>query len=133
MTPFQMILIMTFGLLCVGSLAASVVGLLPRRIALSLGAVWIAAAAAAYWPDVTTDVAQMVGIDRGRDLLLYCSVVVMMIGFMMVYVRMRRLRREMTVLVRELAMMHAVETDDASSGVDAGRGLVAQRPRADDS
>ncbi|MCA9297010.1 MAG: DUF2304 domain-containing protein [Phycisphaerales bacterium] len=109
MTVFQLILVIVFGALAVGSLAATVFGLIPRRMALTLCAVWLAAAAAAYWPDVTTDLAQLVGIDRGRDLLLYCSVVVMMIGFTMVYVRLRRIRREMTLLVREIAMLHVAD------------------------
>jgi hypothetical protein len=65
---------------------------------------WAAAGLAVIQPDLTTKVAHTVGIRRGADLLLYCAVVAMIAGFLMIYVRLRRLRREITLLVRELAL-----------------------------
>ena len=41
------------------------------------------------------------------------SVVVMMIGFMMVYVRLRRLRRDLTLMVRELALRDPFVSPDS--------------------
>ncbi len=58
-------------------------------------------------PGVTKIIANALGIGRGADLLLYCTVVAMMVGFLMIYARMRRLRREMTLLVRHLAIRDA--------------------------
>ncbi len=69
--------------------------------------VWIAGIAAILWPDATTDIARAVGIHRGADLLLYCGSVVVMVGFLMTYVRLRRLRRDVTLLTRNLAIRDA--------------------------
>ena len=54
-------------------------------------------------------VARKLGIGRGADLLLYCSVGVMMVGFLMVYIRLGRLRREITLIVRHLALKESQE------------------------
>ncbi|MEK7731822.1 MAG: DUF2304 family protein, partial [Planctomycetota bacterium] len=47
---------------------------------------------------------------RGADLVLYCAVIVMLIGFFMVYARLRRLRRDLTLLSRHLAIRDAAPT-----------------------
>ena len=67
------------------------------------------AALAVVWPDATTRIARFVGLGRGVNLLLYCTVVVMMAGFFMVYIRLRRVRQELTLLVRHLAILQAQE------------------------
>lgn len=56
-------------------------------------------------PDITTVVARALGIGRGADLVFYCAIVVMMVGFLMVYMRLRRLRRDVTLMVRHIAML----------------------------
>ncbi|MEM7228576.1 MAG: DUF2304 domain-containing protein [Planctomycetota bacterium] len=115
MTPFQTMLVIVFGLLALACLTATLIGLLPRRMALMLFVIWLAGGLASVFPDMTTRIAQLVGIDRGKDLLLYCAVVVMMIGFTMTYVRVRHLRRDITRLVRELAVLHASEQPPAET------------------
>jgi len=60
-----------------------------------------------FWLNVKQAGAHALGIGRGADLVFYCAVVIMMIGFWMVYVRLRGLRREMTMLVRHLAILEA--------------------------
>ena len=47
------------------------------------------------------------GIGRGADLVLYCAVVVMMIGFLMTYSRLRHIQRELTLVVRHIAKREA--------------------------
>ncbi|MHC4946687.1 MAG: DUF2304 family protein [Planctomycetota bacterium] len=84
------------------------------------GVVWLAVVAAAAvavtWPDLTTRIAREVGIRRGADLVLYCSVVVMTTGFLMLYARLRHLRREITLLVRHVAIIEAREADAGTGG-----------------
>ena len=91
-----------------------------RREGFAWTLLWIAAALAIAWPDVTTHAAHALGIRRGADLVLYCAVVVMMIGFLMVYVRLRRLQRDLTLLVRHLAIREAA-TPTATASNETGR------------
>lgn len=107
MNLFQVLaLIVVLGLLAM-SLLAFARAWTTRREALYWGLLWIATAIAIVWPDVTKIIAHALGIGRGADLVLYCTVVTMMIGFLMVYARLRRLRRELTLLVRHLAIRDA--------------------------
>lgn len=78
---------------------------LRRREALLWSLLLFSAATAVVWPPVTSHVARLLGIGRGADLLLYLAVIGMFVGFWMVYMRLRQLRREMTLLVRH----HAIE------------------------
>ena len=78
-----------------------------RREGIAWISLCLAAAAATIWPDMTTRIARAIGISRGADLILYCAVAVMMIGFWMTYIRLRHLRREMTLLVRHAALLEA--------------------------
>jgi hypothetical protein len=107
MTAFQIVLlgiVMAFLVLTIAAGARRWVSL--KSMALGI-VVLCLAAVAVTWPDLTTRCARAVGISSGSNLLLYCTVVVMCSGFLMVYVRLRRLRRELTLLVRELALRDA--------------------------
>ena len=52
----------------------------------------------------TTTVASLLGIRRGADLLLYCTALGSILGFFMMYLRLRRVRRDLTVLTRQIAI-----------------------------
>lgn len=102
------------------TLVAMARGWASRREALLWSLLWLAAAVAIVWPGLTIVVAHALGIGRGADLVLYCSVVVMMIGFLMVYARLQRLRRDMTLLVRRLAIRDVIrETAQREAGQSA--------------
>ena len=101
---FQILALLVLVGLVVGTLVAAFRGTVRRWEATVLCLLWSCAAVAVVYPRITMVVAHALGIGRGADLVAYCGVVVMMIGFSMVYVRLRRLRREMTLLVRELAI-----------------------------
>ncbi len=77
--------------------------------------VWVAAGIAIARPGLTMDAAQAVGIDRGADLVLYCAVIGMLVGFFMVYTRLRRLRRDVTLLTRHLAIRDAAGGNAAAA------------------
>ncbi|MCH2133549.1 MAG: DUF2304 domain-containing protein [Phycisphaerales bacterium] len=116
MTTFQIILVAAFG----GLLGLTVLGMLKgwasRGVLIGWIVVWLVGLLAAIWPDVTTDVAQAMGIERGADLLLYCTTVVMLVGFFLLYSRLRRVRRGLTVLTRQIAMLDPHERGPGSSG-----------------
>ena len=94
MTVFQVIVITISAALVVASLVAAARGWVSRREGAAWASVWLAVGVAVAWPRVTAIAAKALGIGRGADLVLYCSVIVMMIGFLMVYARLRALRRE---------------------------------------
>ncbi len=107
MNPFQVIiLIVLVGLLVTTILAASR-GWLSRRLAVVVSLLWIGGGLVSIRPNTTTDVAKLLGIGQGKDLLLYCAVLVMLVGFFMVYLRIRRLRGQLTEVVRQVAILRA--------------------------
>ena len=124
MNLFQIIALSVMGLLLALTLIAIVRGWATRREGLVWSAVWMAAGAAVAWPELSKNIAGRLGIGRGADLLLYCAVVVMLVGFLMVYARLRRLRGELTLIVRHLAIRDA--------GIAPPREETAATPHARD-
>ncbi len=113
---FQVILVSGGVLLLVGTLLASVRGWLSWREGVIATVVIAAGTLSAMWPDATTDIARRLGIQRGADLILYCTTIGMLVGFVMIYVRLRRLRRNLTLVVREIAILEARECDNDTAG-----------------
>ena len=72
---------------------------------------WMTAAAAIAVPDSTMIVAHALGIDRGADLVFYCSILAMFAGFFVVFVRFRRLEQDLTRIVRYVAIRDAVDSE----------------------
>ena len=116
MNLFQIVFLVLAACLFVGSLVAAARGWATRREGLASALIWLVAAMAVAWPDTTTRLARFVGLGRGVNLLLYCTVVVMMVGFFMIYIRLRRVRRELTLLVRHLAILEAQEGAELVEG-----------------
>lgn len=74
---------------------------------------WLAVILVAIAPQTTDLIAQTVGVQRGADLLVYTAVVVLVYGLYRLYVRMMRVEREITELVRKVAIDNAKEPKDA--------------------
>lgn len=122
---FQILALVVLAFLFILTMLAGLRGWITKRAGMTWMAVWVTAGAAILWPQMLSRIARLVGIGRGADLLLYCAVVVMLVGFLMVYVRLRRLRRELTLLVRALALRDADQdglggSEFATGDVDAG-------------
>jgi small membrane protein len=105
MTLFQY-----FGLTLIAVLAAMSLANLIRyrsraRVSLFWLLLWVAAGAALIHPRFTLTIARAMGIGRGADLVFYFNVLATLIGFFVVYMRQRRLERQLTILVRELALV----------------------------
>ena len=115
MTLFQVVALIVVAVMCVATLTAFFRSGFARRDALAWSLVWVAAGVAIAWPQVTTWAAHKLGITRGADLVLYCAVVVMMVGFLMVYSRLRQVRRDLTLVVRHLALLEADGRPHAAS------------------
>ncbi len=70
-------------------------------------ALWLAATGAILYPELTAVVARFLGIDRGADLVFYCGILAMFAGFFLTYVKLRRIDKNLTVLVRRMAIHEA--------------------------
>jgi hypothetical protein len=107
MNLFQILAVAVVTGLLALSIVAMARGWATRREGLVWAFVWLCTGVAIARPDLTVLVAGALGIGRGADLVLYCAVIVMLIGFFMVYARLRRLRRDLTLLTRHLAIRDA--------------------------
>ncbi|MFT7616958.1 MAG: hypothetical protein ACI97A_000588 [Planctomycetota bacterium] len=89
--------------------------------ALRWSVVWGAMCYLALDPSISNRIASAVGIDSGRFLVLYCAVIFLSCCLVLVYARTRRLSREITLLVREVAIQREDEakTDQAKDGKTA--------------
>lgn len=120
MSPFQIIILAALAIAAV----TLVIGLVHGRVGRLSGTVFLvvlaAGAVAAVDPDLTTAVARRLGIRRGADLLLYLLVLAVLQGFLVVYLKLRHLRREMTQLVRRIAIREAERA--AAPSRDGGHG-----------
>ena len=115
MNSFQLLILGVLAFLLLLNLISLMKGWTTRRESLLAALVCLATTIATAWPQTTVRAANALGIGRGADLVFYCAVVVMMIGFWMVYIRLRHLRREITLLVRHMAIAEAERTrSDAS-------------------
>jgi hypothetical protein len=101
------------------------------RAVLPWVALWLTSAAAFTWPESTGIVARRLGVDRGADLISYLAVLGMLVGFLWVSVRLRGLSRQITLLVRALALAEADRSSDGSSGpADAATPPIGSRGNA---
>jgi len=114
-TNFQTIGLTIAAILVAATFAAAAARAINRRAALVWIAVWIAAAAAIARPALTMTVAHFLGIGRGADLVFYCAILFMLIAFFYVYLRFKRLEREITTIVRHLALRDEEAAEAASA------------------
>ncbi|UCE59832.1 MAG: DUF2304 domain-containing protein [Phycisphaerales bacterium] len=108
MSPFQIVALIFLAVVLIATVAAAIRGAISRREGFAWALTWLVAGIAIARPEFTTVVARKLGIGRGANLVLYCAVVLMLVGFLMVYARLRRLRHEMTLIVRHLAIRDAM-------------------------
>lgn len=118
MTTFQIILIAALSLLALALIVLAARGALGRLATAAALPVVGAGIVFAIRPEWTTDIAHAVGIRRGADLLLYILVLVVLQGFLLMYLKLRRVRRELTLLVRELAIREATRAKDKSGDAE---------------
>ena len=107
MNMFQIILLAVLGVLAVLTIVAGARKSIGRPVAVLILVVLTVGILAAIDPDRTTVIARALGIDRGTDLILYVMTLVVLQGFFIFYLRLRKVRRELTLLVRRLAILEA--------------------------
>ena len=65
---------------------------------------WLIIALAFYLPETTSYLANIVGIGRGVDLVVYISIIVIFYILFRVFVHLNKIDREITKIVREKAI-----------------------------
>jgi hypothetical protein len=78
-----------------------------RRMRLFRAGVWLAAAAAISFPELVQQVATAVGIHRGADLVTYLFILGFLFIAFRLYAGQVHLQRQVTRLVRALALQEA--------------------------
>lgn len=72
--------------------------------------IWAAAALVVLYPGYSADLALRIGIGRGSDAVVYIAIILLFYLMFRIYVSIGALRREITQLVRVLAIDRAEDT-----------------------
>ncbi|MGN0880518.1 MAG: DUF2304 family protein [Oligosphaeraceae bacterium] len=75
-------------------------------------------------PDSATRVAALLGVGRGTDLILYFLALLVYVGGLCILSQFRRLERQQTLIIRELALQTA-QPPDRTAAVSASAGASA--------
>lgn len=79
-------------------------GALSRLGAFLWSALWIAAAVVVLRPEVASFFAGLVGVGRGADAVVYVSVIVLFYLVFRIFLRLDKLDRDITLLVRKVSL-----------------------------
>lgn len=75
------------------------------------GGVFIAAMIGVLEPELTSQVAKVLGIGRGADVVVYFSIVILFYLIFRITIAIEELRSEITYLIRELALKNNTKND----------------------
>ena len=67
--------------------------------------VWLGLIIAAFFPGLISRVAEIVGIGRGVDIIIYMSIGVLFYLIFRIYVKIEEIEQEITFVVRQIAFM----------------------------
>lgn len=104
MTTIQALLLL---LLLIGGIFASLIFKSRLSYRLLIVFFFLSATGFVLFPEVTNVIAHRVGVTRGADLLLYLMVFAVLHGFLLLYLRTRRLERKITEVIRAQALRDA--------------------------
>lgn len=72
---------------------------------------WLAVAFLVIVPDTASYLAQLVGVGRGSDLVVYFAILLTFYLLFRIFLRLERNERALTTIVRQLAIKEKDETD----------------------
>lgn len=84
--------------------------ILSPKTALFWFLIWTAAAVGILLPTTTTNLAQIVGVGRGVDVIVYISLALLFYLVFRLYVMVEDLRHEITTLIRQIALSTSSKT-----------------------
>ena len=68
---------------------------------------WLSVLLVFWQPDITSYLANFLGIGRGADLIIYIAILVLVYLVFRVFVRLQKLEKDLTKLIREEAIKNA--------------------------
>jgi hypothetical protein len=107
LTPFQSLSLSLLAVLFVAETVGFWRDKAPRGVRFVRALVWLAAAVAIAWPSLVQDLANELHIGRGADLVFYLFVLLFLVVSFSFYSRLVRMQRQVTELVRHLAIQEA--------------------------
>lgn len=66
--------------------------------------IWVIISGIVWLPNLTDDLAHLVGIGRGADAIVYSSIIILFYSVFRMYVKIEHVDHQLTALVRELAL-----------------------------
>ena len=108
MNLFQIITLPLVGFFFVRAMVKFFRGGQSRGFVLAGAVIWLLAGVAILQPELTARVAEMLGIGRGADLVLYLFVITYLLSIWYVYGKFRKIESDMTEIVRQLAIRDAI-------------------------
>jgi hypothetical protein len=66
--------------------------------------IWVTAAIAVFSPDQTTEVARLLGIGRGVDVVIYSAIALLFYLVFRLHVYLEEIRTQISTLIRELSL-----------------------------
>ena len=76
---------------------------------------FVAAVTFVLFPDATSNIAHLLGVGRGTDLLLYVGLLASVYSFLLLYSRTRRLDHRMAEQLRAIAIRDALRLDTCAA------------------
>lgn len=73
-------------------------------------ALWTVAAVIAIIPETTNYLAGVLGVGRGADLVMYVSIIALFYAVFRIFVRIEKMERDMTKVVRRMAIEEQKES-----------------------
>lgn len=104
MLPIQILLIAVFALAIVRVIIRKFRGELQLGAALMLVVFWLLASAIVVQPGLTSSVAKVFGVGRGTDVVVYLALVGLFLIVFRLMLRIEKLNREITKVVRDKAL-----------------------------
>ncbi len=94
---------------------------IPIKTAIFWLIIWLAALVGILLPKTTTQIAEIFGVGRGVDIIVYISLALLFYLVFRVYVMIEDLRRDITSLVRQIALSNPPKTPQDASGKKSGK------------
>lgn len=66
--------------------------------------VWFAGVTAIFFPELTSNIAEFLGIGRGVDVIVYASIVIIFYLLFRIYIKIEDTQRQITEVVRKAAI-----------------------------
>ncbi len=93
-------------------------------ISITMSLVSLAGIYFVWFPESTNELAHIVGVGRGADLVIYCWLIISLIIPMNLQFKILQLQSAITILVREQALQHVQGTSDHRHSQD----LMQKKP-----